>query len=74
MQFNQMKSKNHLYVGDSMEDFIMAKTVTAQNHTTFCAIIGTSTNPEDRRKLFAQNGVDMILESINLLPKVLNLE
>ncbi|AFS81549.1 hydrolase [Candidatus Nitrosopumilus koreensis AR1] len=69
-----MGSKNCLYVGDSMEDYMMAKDATAAgNPTTFCAIVGTSTNPEDRRKLFAKSGVQMILESINDIPKVLNL-
>ncbi|AJM91312.1 HAD-IA family hydrolase [Nitrosopumilus piranensis] len=69
-----MKSKNCLYVGDSMEDYMMAKDATATgNPTTFCAIVGTSTSPEDRRKMFAESGVDMILESIDDIPKVLNL-
>ena len=69
-----MKSKNCLYVGDSMEDYLMAKDATlAGKNTTFCAIVGTSTNPDDRRRLFSESGVDMILESINDIPKVLNL-
>ncbi|ABX13452.1 HAD family hydrolase [Nitrosopumilus maritimus] len=69
-----MESKNCLYVGDSMEDYMMAKDAAQAGHsTTFCAIVGTSTNPEDRRKLFADSGVEMILESINDIPKVLNL-
>ncbi|MHA7734273.1 HAD-IA family hydrolase [Nitrosopumilus sp. S6] len=69
-----MESKNCLYVGDSVEDYLMAKEATqAGNPTTFCAIVGTSTNPEARRKLFADYGVKMILESINDIPKVLNL-
>ncbi|MCE2505743.1 MAG: HAD-IA family hydrolase [Nitrosopumilaceae archaeon] len=69
-----MESKNCLYVGDSMEDYMMAKDAKQAGYTTtFCAIVGTSTNPEDRRKLFAESGVEMILESINDIPKVLNL-
>ena len=52
----------------------MAKDATQAGHsTTFCAIVGTSTSPDERRKLFADSGVDMILESINDIPKVLNL-
>ena len=70
-----MKSKNCLYVGDSMEDYMMAKDATlAGKSTTFCAIVGTSTNPDDRRRLFSELGVDMILESINDIPRALNLE
>lgn len=67
---------NHcIYVGDSMEDFIMAKKATNLGHkTTFCAIIGTSKNPQEKLKLFEQSGAQFALESINLLPKMLNLE
>ena len=70
-----LKSASALYVGDSMEDFIMAKKVNALGaKTTFCGIIGTSKNPQEKLKLFEQNGANLVLESINLLPKVLNLE
>jgi len=67
---------NHcIYVGDSMEDFIMAKRAISQGcKVTFCGIIGTSKNPIDKLKLFEQNGAKLVLESINLLPKMLNLE
>ena len=70
-----MNSKSCLYVGDSMEDFIMAKKATILGHnTTFCGIIGTSTNPQEKLKLFEQNNAIVVLDSINLLPKLLNLE
>jgi len=70
-----MKSKSCLYVGDSMEDFIMAKKATILgNKTTFCGIIGTSKNPDEKLQLFEQNEAILVLDSINLLPKVLNLE
>ncbi len=70
-----MNSKSCLYVGDSMEDFIMAKKATILgNETTFCGIIGTSKNPEEKLQLFEQNEAILVLDSINLLPKVLNLE
>lgn len=70
-----MGSKNCLYVGDSMEDFMMARDATrAGNPTTFCGIVGTSTSPEDRRKMFRDSGADLILESINDIPKALNLD
>jgi HAD superfamily hydrolase (TIGR01549 family) len=72
---NGMKSENVIYVGDSMEDLIMAKKATEQGHkTTFCGIIGTSKDPKNKLKLFEKNGALLVLESINLLPKVLNLE
>ena len=70
-----MNSKSCLYVGDSMEDFIMAKKATILgNNATFCGIIGTSKNPQEKLKLFEQNEAIVVLDSINLLPKVLNLE
>ncbi|MFB5629456.1 MAG: HAD family hydrolase [Nitrosarchaeum sp.] len=67
---------NHcIYVGDSMEDFIMAKKATEHGcKTIFCGIIGTSKNPQKKLQLFQQNGATLVLDSINLLPKVLNLE
>ena len=72
---NGMNSKSCLYVGDSMEDFIMAKKATILgNKTTFCGIIGTSKNPQQKLKLFEENGAILVLDSITLLPKVLNLE
>ena len=70
-----MNGKSTLYVGDSMEDFIMAKRVTEiGNKTTFCGIIGTSKNPQEKLELFEKNEAVLVLDSIHLLPKVLNLE
>ena len=72
---NGLNSKSCLYVGDSMEDFLMAKKATILGYkTTFCGIIGTSKNPQEKLKLFEQNEAILVLDSINLLPKVLNLE
>ena len=72
---NGMNSISTMYVGDSMEDFIMAKKVNDLGHkTTFCGIIGTSKNPQEKLELFEKNGANLVIDSINLLPKVLNLE
>jgi len=72
---NGMNCNYCIYVGDSMEDFIMAKKATEQGcKTIFCGIIGTSKNPQEKLELFQHNGVKLVLESINLLPKMLNLE
>jgi len=72
---NGMNCNHCIYVGDSMEDFIMVKKATNLGHkTTFCGIIGTSKNPQEKLELFQHNGAKLVLESINLLPKVLNLE
>jgi len=70
-----MNSVSTLYVGDSMEDFIIAKKATEfGSKTIFCGIIGTSKNPLEKLELFQRNGAILVLDSINLLPNVLNLE
>ena len=57
-----------------MEDFIMAQKATEMgNKTTFCGIIGSSKYPEEKKKLFEEKNASLILNSIDLLPKVLNL-
>jgi len=72
---NGMNGSSTLYVGDSMEDFIMAKKVTEiGKKTIFCGIIGTSKNPQEKLELFEKNDAVLVLDSIHLLPKVLNLE
>ena len=69
-----LDSVHCLYVGDSMEDYIMAKKVNDLGRkTTFCGIIGTSKNPTTKLELFEKNNVSLALDSIDLLPKVLNL-
>ena len=69
-----MNSSHCLYVGDSMEDFIMAEEATMNGHKTiFCGIFGTSKFPEQKIKLFKENNANLFLKSINLLPKALNL-
>ena len=70
-----MNSVLTLFVGDSMEDFIMAKKATnLGSKTIFCGIIGTSKTPQEKLELFNRNEAILVLDSINLLPKVLNLE
>src|SRR3989304_4057037 len=72
--FKGIGSSHCLYVGDSMEDFIMAQKATEMgNKITFCGIIGTSKYPEEKKKLFEEKNVPLILNSIDLLPKALNL-
>lgn len=69
-----LDSVHCLYVGDSMEDCIMAKKVNDLGRkTTFCGIIGTSKDPKKKLELFEKNNVSIVLDSIDLLPKVLNL-
>ena len=70
-----MNGTTTLYVGDSMEDFIMAKKVTETGRkVVFCGIIGSSKTPDEKLTLFEQNGVILAIDSIKHLPKILNLE
>jgi len=70
-----MNSNVPLYVGDSMEDFIMAKKVTEMGtRVVFCGIIGTSKNPQEKLELFEKNEAVLVVDSIHSIPKVLNLE
>ena len=69
-----LNSKHCLYVGDSMEDMLMANKATEMGFkTTFCGIFGTSKKPEIKLEMFKDNNVPIILESITQLPKALNL-
>jgi len=69
-----LNSKNCLYVGDSMEDMILAQKATESGfQTTFCGIYGSGKLPEMKKKMFIEKNVPFILESINFLPKALNL-
>ena len=67
-----LNSKNCLYVGDSMEDMILAKKASELGfNATFCGIYGSSKLPEMKKKLFTENNIPLILETINQLPDAL---
>lgn len=71
---NGMNGKNSLYVGDSMEDYIMARKANESGiPTIFCGVYGTSKDQNAKRSLFESNNADMIVKSIDLIPKTLNL-
>ncbi len=74
MSIHGLKTKHCIYVGDSMEDLIMAKKASKLGcRVDFCGIYGTSKSPASKKKFFEKNGALIILESIKLLPKTLNL-
>ena len=74
LSIRQLKSKCCLYVGDSMEDLMMAKkTNMIGKKTIFCGIYGTSQNQNAKKTLFEKNNADIILKSIDQIPKALNL-
>jgi HAD superfamily hydrolase (TIGR01548 family) len=69
-----MDGKNSLYVGDSMEDYIMARKANESGiPTIFCGVYGTSKDQDAKRSLFENNNADIIIKSIDLIPKTLNL-
>ena len=70
-----LDSKNCLYVGDSMEDMILAKKASELGfQATFCGIYGSGKLPEMKKKLFAAQNVTLILETINQIPDSLNMK
>ena len=69
-----INSKCSLYVGDSMEDLLMVEKCKEKGlDVSFCGIYGSSDEPELKFELFRKNNASIILESIQELPKALNL-
>lgn len=62
-------SQPTLYVGDSAEDMLLAKRAKElARNIYFAAVIGS--NDVGRRRYFMESGADIILSSVNELPKV----
>ena len=71
---SKIDSKCSLYIGDSMEDLLMVKKCQEQGYdVSFCGIYGSSDEPKLKYELFEKNDAPFILESIQELPKALNL-
>ena len=69
-----INSKCCLYIGDSMEDLMMVEKCKENGYdVSFCGIYGSSDEPELKYELFQKNNASFILESIQELPKALNL-
>ena len=69
-----LNSKNCLYVGDSMEDIILTEKASELGfQATFCGIYGSSKLPEMKKNMFIKKNAPFVLESINSIPKALNL-
>ena len=67
-------SKCSLYIGDSMEDLMMVEKCKELGYdVSFCGIYGSSDEPELKYELFRKKNASFILESIQELPKALNL-
>jgi len=52
---------------------LVQKTSELGFQVTFCGIYGSGKLPEMKKKMFIEKNVPFILESINFLPKALNL-
>jgi len=71
---SKINSECSLYIGDSMEDLLMVQKCQEQGHdVSFCGIYGSSDEPDLKYELFQKNNASFILESIQELPKALNL-
>ena len=71
---SKINSKYSLYIGDSMEDLLMVQKCQERGYdVSFCGIYGSSDEPKLKYELFQKNKASFILESIQELPKALNL-
>ncbi len=74
--FNQLKLKNAIYVGDSIEDLLMAKKFRDETNgekIIFCGVYGKNTNSsKNLKRLFELKGADIIVENVNDIPNILN--
>jgi HAD superfamily phosphatase len=74
--FNHLKLKNAIYVGDSIEDLLMAKKFrdeTNREKIIFCGVYGKNTNSSEHlKRLFELKGADIIVENVNDIPNILN--
>lgn len=68
---NALLSGNILYIGDSMEDFIMVKkSNNFTNRFMAAGVYGYSDNQENLIKMFAENDAYIITESVNDIPQL----
>lgn len=69
-----LDAKCCLYIGDSMEDLLMSNAANALGkRTVFCGVYGTNKNPKLKREFFESKKAPIIIKSIDMLPKALNL-
>lgn len=68
---NALLSGNILYIGDSMEDFIMVKkSNNFTNRFMAAGVYGYSDNQENLIKMFVENDAYIITESVNDIPQL----
>lgn len=60
-----MGSARALYVGDSMEDLLVARAAARGGlEVSFCGVTGTARDPEERRRMFESAGADATAASV----------
>ena len=60
-----MGSSSALYVGDSMEDLLMARAAARGGlRVSFCGVTGTARDPAERRRMFEAAGADATVGSV----------
>ena len=69
-----MSSRTAIYVGDSVEDLLMARRAEKETGAkiAFVGIYGNSSEPGKTIYKFKQEGVEVILRSVNQLPNIIN--
>ncbi len=70
---SNMGCKNTIYVGDSMEDLNMTRAANLGTKLLFCGVYGTNHDPKRRLEMLQDQHVDMLVNSIHDIPKILNL-
>ena len=54
-----------VYVGDSMEDLLMARGAARAGHAVaFCGVTGTAAGPDERRLMFERAGAEATVRSV----------
>jgi HAD superfamily phosphatase len=69
-----MSARTAIYVGDSVEDLLMARRAEKETGTKigFVSIYGNSSEPQKTIYKFKQEGVKAIIRSVNQLPNIIN--
>lgn len=69
-----MDAKTAVYVGDSAEDLFMARRAEKETgaEIAFVGVYGNSSEPDKTIDKFKQEGIEVIIRSVNQLPNIIN--
>ncbi len=70
-----LNANNGLFVGDSIEDMLMAKKASENDdaNSVFCGVYGAVSDRDFQFNTFKKRDVDVIIENVNILPRLLTL-